>query len=165
MIRDSTAKMGNEPIDQNPFRFREPFGHRLQRLASAKHSGCCLQTQLSPGPDHSGCSLHVKRDRVHSVFYQRPQKFIVGLHPWLRGKATRCGHLAFRLLIEMLNRIAVFRTDSGDRPVFFAIASKSIVLAISTSARSDAKDRPRCGNLEAINLGATQWACAVSAAW
>jgi hypothetical protein len=47
----------------------------------------------------------------------------------------------FRPLIETPSRIAVFRMDSGCRPVFFAIAFKSMVLAISTKARSDAIDQ------------------------
>jgi hypothetical protein len=62
-----------------------------------------------------------------------------------RGKDQQSPHrhspFAFRPLIEMLNRFAVFRIDAGSRPVFFAIAFKSMVLAISTKARSDAIDQ------------------------
>jgi hypothetical protein len=47
----------------------------------------------------------------------------------------------FRPLIETPSRIAVFRMDSRCRPVFFAIAFKSMVLAITTKARSDAIDQ------------------------
>jgi hypothetical protein len=54
----------------------------------------------------------------------------------------RRAHLTFRPLIERPSRFAVFRMDAGARPVFFAIAFKSAVFAISTKARSDAIDRP-----------------------
>jgi len=50
--------------------------------------------------------------------------------------------LAFRPLTEMPSRIAALKMDSDVRPVLFEIAAKSTALAISTSARSDANDRP-----------------------
>jgi hypothetical protein len=40
----------------------------------------------------------------------------------LGGDATRRGRLTFRPLIETPSRIAALRIDSGDRPVFIAIA-------------------------------------------
>jgi hypothetical protein len=52
----------------------------------------------------------------------------------------------------MPKRIAVFKMDAGFRPIFFVIVSKSIVFAISISARSDAIDWPKYGNLDAIKI-------------
>jgi hypothetical protein len=54
-------------------------------------------------------------------------------------------------LIETQSLIAVFKMDSGVRPVFFAIAFKSMILAISISSRSETNERPRFAILAAMD--------------
>jgi hypothetical protein len=64
------------------------------------------------------------------------------------------GHFpfAFRPFIETQSLIAVFKMDSGVRPVFFAIPFKSVHLAISISSRSEMNERPRFAIFAAIRL-------------
>jgi hypothetical protein len=63
-------------------------------------------------------------------------------------------------MMVIFKRRAVLRIDLGVRPVLFAIASKSIVWASSTSSRSWAWDHPgrlRFGGIMSFVLHAPHW--------